>query len=42
MAEGATQQRYWIWASLTLLAGVLSTIVRLRRAGGRLEGFRLR
>jgi uncharacterized protein len=33
MAEGAAQQRYWIWAGLTLLAGVLAMIVRLRRAG---------
>ena len=31
MVEGAAQQRYWIWASLTLLAGVLAMIVRLRR-----------
>jgi len=33
MAEGAAQQRYWIWAGLTLLAGVLAMIVRLRRTG---------
>jgi hypothetical protein len=31
MVEGAAQQRYWIWASLTLLAGVLAMIVRSRR-----------
>ena len=31
MAEGAAQQRYWIWAGLTLLAGVMAMIVRLRR-----------
>lgn len=31
MVEGAAQQRYWIWASLTLLAGVLAMIVRLGR-----------
>jgi membrane protease YdiL (CAAX protease family) len=36
MAEGAAQQRYWIWANLTLLAGVLATIVRLRKARSRL------
>ncbi len=32
MAQGAAQQRYWIWAGLTLLAGVLAMIVRLGRA----------
>jgi hypothetical protein len=31
MVEGAAQQRYWIWASLTLLAGVLAMIGRSRR-----------
>jgi hypothetical protein len=31
LVEGAPQQRYWIWASLTLLVGVLAMIVRLRR-----------
>jgi len=31
MAEGAGQQRYWIWAGLTLLAGVIATIARSRR-----------
>jgi hypothetical protein len=31
MAGGAAQQRYWIWAGLTLLAGVLAMIVRLRK-----------
>ena len=36
MAKGAAQQRYWIWASLTLLAGVLAMIVRLRKARSRL------
>ena len=35
MVEGAAQQRYWIWASLTLLAGVLAMIVRLRRRARR-------
>ena len=29
MVEGVAQQRYWFWASLTLLAGVLAMIVRL-------------
>ncbi len=37
MVEGAVQQRYWIWAGLTLLAGVLAMIVRLRKMQGRLE-----
>jgi hypothetical protein len=32
MVEGAAQQRYWIWAGLTLLAGVVAMIVRSRRA----------
>jgi hypothetical protein len=36
MAKGAAQQRYWIWASLTLLVGVLAMIVRLRKARSRL------
>jgi len=36
MAEGAAQQRYWIWAGLTLLAGALAMIVRSRRARNRL------
>ena len=36
MAEGAAQQRYWIWAGLTLLAGVLAMIVRLRQERSRL------
>jgi hypothetical protein len=35
MVEGAAQQRYWIWASLTLLTGVLAMIVRLRRRARR-------
>ena len=35
MAKGAAQQRYWIWASLTLLVGVLAMIVRLRKARSR-------
>jgi len=35
MAEGAAQPRYWIWAGLTLLAGVLAMIVRSRRARNR-------
>jgi hypothetical protein len=30
MAEGASQQRYWIWAGLTLLTGVVAMIVRSR------------
>jgi len=30
MAGGAAQQRYWIWAGLTLLAGVVAMIVRLK------------
>jgi membrane protease YdiL (CAAX protease family) len=33
MAGGAAQQRYWIWAGLTLLDGVLAMIVRLRKPG---------
>ena len=37
IVEGAVQQRYWIWAGLTLLAGVLAMIVRLRKMQGRLE-----
>jgi hypothetical protein len=32
MAQGAAQTRYWIWAGLTLLAGVVAMIVRSRRA----------
>jgi uncharacterized protein len=32
MVEGAGQQRYWIWAGLTLLAGVAAMIVRSSRA----------
>ena len=31
MAEGAAQQRYWIWAGLTLFAGLVATVVRSRR-----------
>lgn len=30
MSDGAPQQRYWIWAALTLLAGVVAMIVRMR------------
>jgi uncharacterized protein len=36
MVKGAAQQRYWIWASLILLAGVLAMVVRLRKARGRI------
>ena len=36
MAGGAAQRRYWIWAGLTLSAGVLAMIVRLRKARRRL------
>ncbi|MDO8847679.1 MAG: type II CAAX endopeptidase family protein [Coriobacteriia bacterium] len=36
MAEGAAQPRYWIWAGLTLLAGVVAMVVRSRRAQSRL------
>jgi membrane protease YdiL (CAAX protease family) len=32
MADGAAQPRYWIWAGLTLLVGVVAMIVRSRRA----------
>ncbi len=32
MAEGAVQQRFWIYAGLSLLAGVVAMIVRLRSA----------
>ena len=32
MAAGASQQRYWIWAGLTLLAGVIAMIARSRVA----------
>jgi membrane protease YdiL (CAAX protease family) len=35
MAGGAAQQRYWIWAGLTLLAGVVAMIVRSRKAPAR-------
>jgi hypothetical protein len=38
MAGGAAQQRYWIWAGLTLLAGVVAMIVRMRTARRRLGG----
>lgn len=34
MAEGVVQQRYWIWAGLTLLAGVVAMIVRPRTMPG--------
>jgi uncharacterized protein len=37
MVQGATQQRYWVWASLSLLVGVVAMIVRLRKTQGRLE-----
>jgi uncharacterized protein len=36
MVEGAAQQRYWIWTSLSLLVGVLAMVVRLRKTQGRL------
>lgn len=35
MAEGAAQPRYWIWAGLTLLAGLLAMVVRSRRTRAR-------
>lgn len=35
MVDGAGQPRYWIWAGLTLLAGVLAMILRLNGARGR-------
>jgi hypothetical protein len=41
MAEGAAQQRYWIWAGLTLLTGVLAMIVRSKKARGRLGSLSL-
>lgn len=31
MAEGSPQVRYWIWAALTLLAGIFSQVVRSKR-----------
>ena len=38
MAGGAAQQRYWIWAGLTVMAGVTAMIVRLGRARSRFRG----
>lgn len=35
MAEGAAQQRYWIWAGLTLLAGALAMTMRRAAHGER-------
>ena len=32
MAQGAAQQRYWIWAGLTLLVGVLAMLIRMSAA----------
>lgn len=32
MTEGKAQPRYWIWAGLTLLAGVVAMVVRSKRA----------
>jgi hypothetical protein len=36
MVDGAAQQRYWIWAGLTLLVGVVAMVVRSRKRPARL------
>lgn len=38
MAQGAGQQRYWLWAGFTLLAGVVAMIAR-SRVSCRTSGF---
>lgn len=38
MVRGAAQQRYWIWAGLTLAAGVVATITRSRSTGPEGQG----